>query len=288
MDADPSHLRGDRGRLAGHGHAGGVPWTRVPLHRCPTERQPGDRQHPLSRRPARRPHGRDRLDLVYARGLGRRGQSGSQVLADASRLRRLARDPGGAENRHQESTRTVLENDRCLGSADIQEPAQGSARDQSLPRAPGRRIARADATRGEGGEDGSLPDRRIRRVDLDDGDRGRRRRPRGHRHARGERRALRPRAAAPAARADRPGPGAVVLLPGRRKRTTEPRGDGADRGDGAHHRRVRARRRRSAVPRRGHAVRHEAVGTSGPETRAALRGRRHREARTRSRVRADR
>ena len=47
-------------------------------------------------------------------------------------------------------------------------------------------------------------DGRRRPADLDDGDRGRRRRPERDRDARGERRAVRPRPAAPAPRPDRP------------------------------------------------------------------------------------
>ena len=76
--------------------------------------------------------------------------------------------------------------------------------DAGLPRAAHRAAARTDAPRREGGAHGGVPRGRGGRPHRDDRHRGRRRRAQRHRDARRERRAVRARAAAPAARPDRP------------------------------------------------------------------------------------
>ncbi len=144
--------------------------------------------------------------------------------------------------------------------------------DGDLPRSPGRAPARAHATQGQGSRDGRLPLRSLRRVDLHHGDRGGRRRPERDRDARRERRTVRSRAAPSAPWADRPRHARLVLRPVRRVRGDEPGCTGPDRSDDPDDRRVRARGRGPQAPRRGHAVRYEAVGHARPEARPSRRG----------------
>ena len=66
---------------------------------------------------------------------------------------------------------------------------------------------------------------------------------------------------------DRPGRAHLVLRALRRVRRGESRRARPHRGDGSHHRRVRARRRGPAAAGGGHPVRHEAVGDARSEAR---------------------
>ena len=157
--------------------------------------------------------------------------------------------------------------DRGVGearAADRRRAARGADRDAGRPLR--RAAARAHEAGGQGGGDGRLRPRRGPRAGRDHRRRGRRRR--AERVADGDRarRALRPRPAAPAARAGRPRRRRKHLLPAVRG-TAVRAGQGPAQGDLRAQRRLRDRAAGPRHPRSGRVPGRAAVG--GPD--AALR-----------------
>ena len=115
--------------------------------------------------------------------------------------------------------------------------------------------ARPDESRRQRAGDEGLRGRRDPHARLHDGRRGRRRRAERQRDGRRARGALRPVAAAPAARPRRPRSAPVVLLPAVSGAAVRRRARAAE-GDDRHDRRVRDRRARPAAARPGRFLRH--------------------------------
>ena len=195
---------------------------------------PADARAHVLRRPGRRRPRRDADRSAARRDPYRTNRAGARVGLRPRATRDRSGPPG---------VRRVRRDRR--GEQDRGPCRRGRGRapgHRRLPRPVRRAAPRTDASRRQGTADGRVPLGRAPPVDLDHRDRGGCRRPERDRHARRERRALRPRAAAPAAGTHRPRRPSLVLRPVRREQGGQRGGSAAPGSHGRDDRRVRARR----------------------------------------------